>query len=514
MNASSPLIYATVAGLLAAFSTSSSAQIAYLQLQPDGSQRLRQMNADGSGDVVISLPFTRMEYPTWSRDGAQLAITALDPSKPLAKTQNVFAISAANGSLTQLTRYQDFLDDISSTMNYTLATHKAFSPDRSRLATFSLQVFGGGGGGLNTFPSLEIHSNAANSLLLGNESSSAQYHGGEGVDWAPNRNVLVTPLQSSAPNMSGGGTSGVTAIFFVEPSQGALVQGRVQQITFPRADLNIGAGETWSEHDYQPKISPNGIGLAYVRSFQLQTLQDLTSPTPGQQSLRIRNLNTGGDTEVFRFNRGFYVSSIAWSPDGAQLAFDIGVQATNGIGMLIQKARPETNQIYVVNIDGTGLRQLRGNGNSSPAWGPRVQTGTPPAHFETESLAVRAKSGATHTIIRDAKLSRGAGTLASNTTVGSFVTYSVPVAQAGTYNVKVRVKTGSNRGKFQLTIGTLKHGLVQDEYSPSASYQVRDLGPVTFASGGVKSFRFTVTGKNVSSAGTSLAFDALDLVPQ
>ncbi|MFN2507788.1 MAG: carbohydrate-binding domain-containing protein [Chthoniobacterales bacterium] len=512
-----PYLCATIVVLLTSMHAPAWAEITYLQLQSDGTHRLRQMNADGSGDVAIPLPFATMEYPTWSRDGALLAVTVPDPSRAFDKTHNVFAISAANGAITKLTNYQQQIDQINQMQNYVLATHKAFSPDRAGLATFSLNAVGPIGGGVNTFPVLEIHPVNApgNALIMGVGSSSNHIHEGEGVDWAPNRNVLATALGSSAPNLSGEGTSGVTALFFVEPSDRALIQGQVQQLTFPRADVNISTGQAWAEHDYQPKFSRNGVGLAYVRSFQMQTLLDLTNPTPWTQSLRILNLNTGAETQVISFQPGFYVSNISWSPDGAQLAFDIGVQAISPIGIPLKQARPETNQVYVINTDGTGLVQLRGNGNSSPAFGPRLNT-APPARtrFETESLPVGAKSGATHTVISDSLMSGNAGTLMTNTAVGSFVTYTVPVARPGAYRVKVRVKTGANRGKFQLRINGAKQGAVQDEYSSVAKYQTRDLGLITFGSGGNKAFKFTVTGKNPRSAGVTLAFDSIDLVRQ
>ena len=508
-----------MACLLPALATSVHAEITYLQLQSDGTHRLRQMNVDGSADVAIQLPFADMQYPTWSADRRQLAITAVDPATPRQKSSNVFAISAANGAITKLTRYEDVFDEANSSLSYAFPLHKAFSPDRSKLATFSILAFGGGGMGVTTFPTLEIHSLTmlTNALLLGNDDTGGgMFHGGEGVDWAPDRPVLAVPRQTTAPQPSGG-TGGVTAIFLAEPSEGALLFNRTQQVTFPRAGANVGTGDAdtyiYGEHDYQPKFSPNGIALAYVRSFQVMTLLDLTNPTPNTQSIRIRNLNTGAETEVISFRQGFYVTSISWSPDGQQLAFDIGVQATNGIGMLVQRARPETNQIYVVNVDGTGLRQLRGNGNSSPAFGPRINAGGQ-TQMETESLTLQARSGATHSIVRDAKLSQSAGTLVSNTTVGSSVTYTVPVPRAGTYNIKVRIKKGPTRGKFQLSIGQQKRGPVQDAYSPAVDYQVRNLGSITFPSGGNKAFKFTVTGKNANSSGTSLVFDWVKVTPQ
>jgi plastocyanin len=142
-----------------------------------------------------------------------------------------------------------------------------------------------------------------------------------------------------------------------------------------------------------------------------------------------------------------------------------------------------------------------------------VNAGSTP-RLETESLTVKAKFNAMHTILSDPNLSGDAGTLLSQTAVGSFVSYVVPVPAPGTYNVKVRIKTGPKRGKFQLAIRGVKQGPVQDAYTALVRYQLRDLGQVRFLEGGNKPFRFTVTGKNASAVGTTLALDAIDLIPQ
>jgi len=87
----------------------------------------------------------------------------------------------------------------------------------------------------------------------------------------------------------------------------------------------------------------------------------------------------------------------------------------------------------------------------------------------------------------------------------------VPVAAAGTYDVKVGIQTRNDRGIFQLAIAGINQGTPQDEYSPTIGYEVRDLGTVTFTSGGNEAFQFVVTGHNSSSRGYTLAFDYIDL---
>jgi Tol biopolymer transport system component len=58
------------------------------------------------------------------------------------------------------------------------------------------------------------------------------------------------------------------------------------------------------------------------------------------------------------------VEGPAWSPDGRRIAFDV-YKETNNLD------QPQWNQIYVINIDGSGLRRLRSVWqDTDPAWSP------------------------------------------------------------------------------------------------------------------------------------------------
>jgi hypothetical protein len=108
--------------------------------------------------------------------------------------------------------------------------------------------------------------------------------------------------------------------------------------------------------------------------------------------------------------------------------------------------------------------------------------------------------------------SGGAGTYFNATSPGQFITYTLPVAKAGTYHVQVGIQTKPNKGAFQLAINGVSQGGVQDEYNASVGYAVRDLGTVYLNSGN-QAFKFTVAGKNASSSGYTLAFDYIELAP-
>ena len=394
MNKISPRIFALSLLVLIGIAGPLQAQIAYVSVGQNGTLQLHQMNADGSGDTLIGVPFSNPGFPTWSRDGALLAVTAFDGALQGLHTQNVYSISRATGAVQKLTDYHDILDPNNVALSYTFPYYKAFSPDRSALATFSLTQTGGGGNGVVDLPVLEIHSltGAANPIQVHTDKGrNGKHHGGEGVDWSPTQNVLAAPLESSAPFLSGGGPGETTAIFLIDPVNAAVLQGRARQVTAPRADADISTGLVWTEHDYQPKFSPNGVGLAYVRSFQAHALLTSLTPNPDIQSLHILNVNTGADTQVITLPAGRYVSALDWSPDGTQLVFDLALQMNSVVGLL-QQGQPDTNQIYVVNVNGTGLTQLRGNGNGTPSWS-RTSASQQPITLGNISTRMRVGSG-------------------------------------------------------------------------------------------------------------------------
>ena len=79
--------------------------------------------------------------------------------------------------------------------------------------------------------------------------------------------------------------------------------------------------------------------------------------------------------------------------------------------------------------------------------------------------------------------------------------------------MKVGIRTRDNQGIFQLVIDGVNHGSPQDEYSPTIGYEVRDLGPFTFATDGPKTFQFVAVDRNPLSRDYELIFDYLDLDP-
>ena len=145
-----------------------------------------------------------------------------------------------------------------------------------------------------------------------------------------------------------------------------------------------------------------------------------------------------------------------------------------------------------------------------------------PSLFQTENLTVAAQSTATHRVITDPAFSGGSGTILDATVVGDYITYLVPAVNAGTYDVRVGVKTLNTRGTWQLAIGRADSfnqtksnvGTPKDEYTVLQTFTEYDLGTWSPGTTSDKWFQFLITGKNASSTGFSEAFDYIKLIPQ
>jgi predicted alpha-1,2-mannosidase len=134
--------------------------------------------------------------------------------------------------------------------------------------------------------------------------------------------------------------------------------------------------------------------------------------------------------------------------------------------------------------------------------------------FETESLAVAATSGDLHRVATDVGYSNGNGTILEANAVGDFVTYTVNVPKARSYDIRVGIKKSANRGIWQFDSSGVNHGSTVDAYDAGSAFTEVLIGSTSFTTAGNKSFKFTVTGKNANSTGYWLALDYIKLIPQ
>jgi Tol biopolymer transport system component len=79
---------------------------------------------------------------------------------------------------------------------------------------------------------------------------------------------------------------------------------------------------------------------------------------PGGRNLQVMDVATGVVTTLFDYSVASYDSAPAWSPDGRQIAFESDLDGDR--------------EIFVMNADGTGVRQLTHNAlwDEGPAWSP------------------------------------------------------------------------------------------------------------------------------------------------
>jgi Tol biopolymer transport system component len=105
-------------------------------------------------------------------------------------------------------------------------------------------------------------------------------------------------------------------------------------------------------YDSGPKWSPDGSRIAFRA--------DLTGAVGFTSGLGVMNANGSGRSIVSDLE--LYNLDFTWSPDGGSLAFTVSVDFEIG-----------DNDVYVVNVDGSGLSNLTRNpaGDAQPSWGFR-----------------------------------------------------------------------------------------------------------------------------------------------
>jgi hypothetical protein len=134
--------------------------------------------------------------------------------------------------------------------------------------------------------------------------------------------------------------------------------------------------------------------------------------------------------------------------------------------------------------------------------------------FEAETL-VATHSGTGMTVQTDEKTGGGRWLSLDAENAGSWLELVLPDVPAGTYTLKLRYKSNSDRGQLALRLdGTSSEaqvGSVLDQYSSPEDYPTAIFGTVTFASAGNHRVRLVVMGKNAASRGFLLSADAVIL---
>lgn len=135
--------------------------------------------------------------------------------------------------------------------------------------------------------------------------------------------------------------------------------------------------------------------------------------------------------------------------------------------------------------------------------------------WQAELLEIHAQGPGLHAVVTSPDgYARGAGiSYAAASASGEFVTYVVPIAEAGSYQVSVGVRRADDAGQFQVAVADdpagpwSELGSVQDSYAPSPRFDEIPLAELDVAAAGQKLVRFAVSGKNAESRSFHLYLD-------
>jgi hypothetical protein len=345
--------------------------VVYVGINAAGSNELRVLNSDGTGDRAVPVALPEVLSPSCSKDGRFMALTSQTPGLPFAFSKNVFLLSLLTNELTQITQFAD----VTTFTNYFYhrPLYHALSPGATTIAVWDFVE------SLNaTTPTLRTYSVPSDGFPLNTlavSPFSEPLAGGQGVDWHPTLDLLVfaVDMETNQLDWDTGLWTGqyqpVTALF-VAPSSGVPVQ----PLTFPVAYRRISLPYTWLYNmmDYAPVFSPNGQQVAYMRAIMVTVVPG--GPQPWYVYLRIMNLDGSNDyTVTSSFPQWFYVSHVSWSRDGTKLVFDGGAQIFRN-GVPINDLDPTTDALYIVNTNGTDGQLLRAPAAGFPVWTPAGTT--------------------------------------------------------------------------------------------------------------------------------------------
>lgn len=246
---------------------------------------------------------------------------------------------------------------------------------------------------------------------------------------------------------------------------------------------------------------PSYSVVGYHHSGERKTWVTVTNTDITNQPIILRALSPRGSV--------LPISSVNVYETGGDANLDDNVDNGNNAALVSSESFSTALPEYRVQLPGKCLRTFEISWPSLTGFA------------ETESLTVANKSsGDTHRVLSDANLSSGSGTMFEANATADYVTYIMPNVAAGNYSVRVGLRKDPNAGVFQLSVaasgsGSFSNiGSLQDDYSSAQSYSEVDLGTWSATTTGDKQFKFTVIGRNTSSAGYRIGVDYILLVPK
>jgi hypothetical protein len=294
---------------------------------------------------------------------------------------------------------------------------------------------------------------------------------------------------------------------------------QVTAINYATKTLTVSPSISWT--------NGTGVSLPYAGSkpdigaFEYTENVGETSAPPAAPSSLIATLvgsnqinlawvdNSTNETQ-FRFERKIGNGSYSLLANVGAIAGSGGTGAYSDTNL-----NPGTTYTYQVRAE---------TGTTNSLWSNEAATNTPNAGgggggltnlYEAELLAATGSPANAISAFGEGGASGGTNSLFTATNLGNFITYTVNVPVAGSYNLRAGLNKYTSRGKCNLYVdgsGT-PTGTEMDLYNASGyAYEEVNQGEVTFTNAGNHTFRFQVSGKNASSTGYKLSFDYLKLI--
>ena len=246
------------------------------------------------------------------------------------------------------------------------------------------QFLGGG-----RTPVLEVYPAAGPSLighlLFAGGFRTGNNQGGDGVDWHPNLGEVVGTFSDDIPVTGTTGVRGSEGTVLVVFATDGRLDPFVRKLTRPAGVWNSYIDlVTWiftraDENDYAPAISPDGTQVAYLRhTIRFDSRISDLHKLPAVCAIRVINYDGTGDREVLQLADGLWVTRVAWSPDGSELAFDLSPQLFSQ-GDPLLAGDITRSEIHLVRADGTNPRPLVPAPAAYPTWSPLGIVVPPPS---------------------------------------------------------------------------------------------------------------------------------------
>ena len=318
---------------------------------------------------------------------------------PLASvmwSQNVLRIDLTTGVTTAITHYVDTTSDrIKTFTNYAgepdfntysyytthLPNHKAFSPSGDRVAVLDLSAVSGrepGGVRLAALqsPVLEVYPiqqtfPIGDRLLTGAERTGVN-QAGDGLDWHPTREEVLGVFRSNIPSFGNFGeseTEGTVVMVFASSGLNPFVRRLTTPTGRYHHDFNTFYSLSEAEQDYAPAISRDGSKVAYVRNTLAADTRNWSGFRLVKCAIRIVNYDGSGDRELVGFGNNLWISTVAWSPDDTELAFDIAPRLVVN-GLELQLGDLALSEIHIVQVRDALIRPLVPAPAAFPSWSP------------------------------------------------------------------------------------------------------------------------------------------------